>query len=198
MVFCLHFGWLLHHFSILFRSRNLIDFWMAFLMDFYQKWSQNGVKKWRPGGPFSDTFPQGVLCRSPWLVLAPFWLHFGRFWLPFGSILDHFGSIIEHVGSIFYQKPSLSAPEYAEHLQITADTSIEGIFSSLGHMRNFAAGNFDPHVAVGTQACLGAFSGSLSWLHSTLHSIFAFLLFALLLSIFSDSFPAQLVLFFFR
>ena len=78
-----------------------------------------GIKK--------DTFPQGVLCRSPWLVLARFCLHFDRPWHPFGSLLGHFGSIIEHVGSIFWQKPSLWAPEYAEHLQITADTPIEGI-----------------------------------------------------------------------
>ena len=75
----------------------------------------------------TDTVPQGVLCRSPWLVLAPLGLHFGRFGHPVGSILYNFVFIIEHVGSIFYKKPFLSAPEYAEHLQITADTSIEGI-----------------------------------------------------------------------
>ena len=33
-----------HHFSILFRSRNLIDFRMGFFEEFYQKLSQNGTE----------------------------------------------------------------------------------------------------------------------------------------------------------
>ena len=112
MVFWLHFGWLLHHFSILFRSRNLIDFWMAFLMDFYQNWSPQWLPKTLMRSAFSATLPRGVLCRFPWLALAPLWLHFTRFWHPFSSVFIHFG-IRVHEASADYRM-------HLEHRKIVA------------------------------------------------------------------------------
>ena len=134
------------HFSILFQSRNLIDFWMAFLMDFDQQWSQSGSQKLITRTTFlaskSDTFPQGVLCKSPWLVLAflaPFWsllapfrLHFGSFWLHYWACWLHF--------------PSKTIPFGARIRRTPADNRRHPHrrnFSSQGHMRNFAEGNLD-------------------------------------------------------
>ena len=70
-----------------------------------------------------DTFPPGVLCRSPWLVLAPLWLPFGsifvvlvHFWLRFRPFWLHF----------LVKILVLWVPEFATHLRIAVRTSIKG------------------------------------------------------------------------
>ena len=111
--------------SGIFDLRFLHVFWMAFIMDFYQKWSQSGSQNeetrrafWHPKsilfcrGSFLGPLARfGSLSAPFWSLLVPFGLHFRLFWL-------HFWSKVLPRGTLS-----------AEHLQINAGTSEEGTFS---------------------------------------------------------------------
>jgi hypothetical protein len=68
--------------SGIFDLRFFHVFWSSFLMDFNQKWSQNGAKKYKIWHPKSILFRRGSF-------VGPF----GSFWHPSGSILVAFGTL---------------------------------------------------------------------------------------------------------
>jgi hypothetical protein len=70
-----------------------------------------------------DLVPQEVSLKVSWFTLTPFWLNFE-------SILVASGALLVPFRINLVSKPPLSAPESAEHLQITVDTLAEII--SLG------------------------------------------------------------------
>ena len=152
------------------------------------------------------TFPQGVLCRSPCLVLAPFWLHFGRFWHPFGSILVHFGSLFGQNNPVRYPFRTTSAKN-RRHLRQRKSCLCPLSPQATCGILPLAIRLIDPHVAAGQRACLDASTGSFSAMHSTscispCTPPFAFLFLHFSLCTppfctpswdFSDNFPAQFV-----